>query len=350
METVEESHLLKELDSMTMSHKKNMMQIAAFQTMADAIYGINIAKIKEFAMIKDAQITRGLSDSPYIMGMAVLRGHPYPLVNLLRWLGDENPENSDINNYSILVLTEFNQSLIAFPVKKIITIASKSSENLERTDTTDNKITYITHISTSKVRSKRRRKNRRKRMRDVTKDATLNSSQKVEDGDEKICFVLDVERMLDEVFPAISEHKLSDFEALHKRKIQSNKTLAVLEDSPVATKILEQTFKNADINILYFNNGLEFKAWYIKNEEHAKDALGCVITDIEMPMMDGYKVVEFIRSKSKDLPIVINTSMSNVGVVKKLEDMGANMFIPKTEPLKIYEAVEKYMEVTRENS
>lgn len=347
MEKVQEGNLLKELDDMTMSHKKNMMQIAAFQTMSDAVYGINIAKIKEFAMIKDAQFTKGLSDSPFIMGMAVLRGRPYPLVNLLRWLGDNNPENSKIDNYNILVLTEFNQSLIAFPVKKIITIASKSSEELERTDTTDTKVTYITHISTSKVRSKRRRKNRHKRKREESLELVTKNSDEAQN--EAICFVLDVEKMLEEVFPAISQHKLHDFEALHKHKISSNKTLAILEDSPIATKILEKIFKDADINILYFNNGLEFKAWYIKNETHAKDALGCVITDIEMPMMDGYKAVEFIRSKSKDLPIIINTSMSNVGVVKKLEDMGANLFIPKTEPLKIYEAVEKYMGLKHEN-
>jgi two-component system, chemotaxis family, chemotaxis protein CheV len=349
METEEKSNLLKELESMTMSHKKNIMQIAAFQTMADAVYGINIAKIREFAMIKDAQITKGLSDNPLIMGMAVLRGHPYPLVNLLRWLGDEKADNQNIENYNILVLTEFNQTLIAFPVKKIITIASKSSEELERTDTTDNKLTYITHISTSKVRSKRRRKHRSRKKKHEKLDVAVKPENETED-DDVLCFVIDVERMLDEVFPAISGHKLHDFEAVHKESIKSNKTLAVLEDSPVATKILEKTFKNAGINILYFNNGMEFKAWYLKNEEHAKDSLGCVITDVEMPMMDGYKVVEFVREKSKDIPIIINTSMSNVGVVKKLEDMGANMFIPKTEPLKIYEAVEKYMEVKREDS
>lgn len=348
MEKEEKSNLLKELESMTMSHKKNIMQIAAFQTMADAVYGINIAKIREFAMIKDAQITKGLSDNPLIMGMAVLRGHPYPLVNLLRWLGDEKHENQNIENYNILVLTEFNQTLIAFPVKKIITIASKSSEELERTDTTDKKLTYITHISTSKVRSKRRRKHHTKRKKKENLDVAVKVEE--ESGDDVICFVIDVEKMLDEVFPAISGHKLHDFEAMHKESIKTNKTLAILEDSPVATKILEKTFSHSGINILYFNNGLEFKAWYLKNEAHAKDSLGCVITDVEMPMMDGYKVVEFVREKSKDIPIIINTSMSNVGVVKKLEDMGANMFIPKTEPLKIYEAVEKYMGVKREDS
>lgn len=343
MERIEDSDLLKELDDMTMSHKKNMMQIAAFQTMTDAIYGINIAKIKEFAMIKDASITKGMSDNPHIMGMAVLRGHPFPLVNMLKWIGNTDPENEKIENYNILVLTEFNQSLIAFPVSKILTIASKSSEDLERTDTTDNKITYITRIDTSKARSKRRRKKRRKnaKQEEVEKVALTKNE---EDSDEKICFVLDVEKMLDEVFPEVSNHKLHDFEALGKGKIKSKKILAVLEDSPVAVKIIEKTFERSGLEILYFNNGFEFKAWYVKNTLKAKE-LGCVITDIEMPMMDGYKVVDFIRSKDKSLPIIVNTSMSNIGVVKKLEDMGADLFVPKTEPTKIYEAVTKFMEV-----
>jgi len=343
MERIEDSDLLKELDDMTMSHKKNMMQIAAFQTMTDAIYGINIAKIKEFAMIKDASITKGMSDNPNIMGMAVLRGHPFPLVNMLKWLGNTNPANEKLENYNILVLTEFNQSLVAFPVSKILTIASKSSEDLERTDTTDNKITYITRINTNKARSKKRRKKRGKKAKfeEIEKIAITKNE---EDSDEKICFVLDVEKMLDEVFPGISGHKLHDFEALGKGKIKSKKTLAILEDSPVAIKILEKTFEHSGLDILYFNNGFEFKAWYVKNPAKVQE-LGCVITDVEMPMMDGYKVVDFIRSKNKKLPIIVNTSMSNIGVVKKLEDMGANLFVPKTEPTKIYEAVTKFMEV-----
>lgn len=345
MEHNNDSRLLKELDDMTMSHKKNVMQIAAFQSMTDAIYGINIAKIKEFAMIKDAQITTGMSDNPMIMGMAVLRGHPFPLVNLLKWLGNQDSNNEDINHYNILVLAEFNQSLIAFPVTKIITIASKSSEDLDRTDTTDSKITYITKIVPNKKRTKKRRKHRKKKKSvEVNKQETV---QKEDQEDEKICFVIDVEKMLDEVFPEVSGHKLHDFEALGKKKINSSKTLAILEDSPVAVKILEKTFQHSGLNVVYFNNGFEFKAWFIKNPQKAAQ-LGCVITDVEMPMMDGYKVVDFLRSKTQDLPIIVNTSMSNVGVMKKLEDMGANMFIPKTEPTKIYEAVEKLMGVTNE--
>ncbi len=348
MERIDDSDLLKELDDMTMSHKKNMMQIAAFQTMTDAIYGINIAKIKEFAMMKDASITRGMSDNPHIMGMAVLRGHPFPLVNMLKWLGNTDPENEKIDNYNILVLTEFNQSLIAFPVSKIITIASKSSEDLERTDTTDNKITYITRINTNKTRSKRRRRRKKHKRTPLEESKKVALTKNEEESDEKICFVLDVEKMLDEVFPEVSGHKLHDFKALGIGRINSKKTLAILEDSPVAVKILEKTFERSGLNISYFSNGFEFKAWYLKNPMKSKE-LGCIITDVEMPMMDGYKVVEFLRSKDKKVPIIVNTSMSNIGVVKKLEDMGANLFVPKTEPTKIYDAVTKFMEANNDN-
>lgn len=112
------SKLLNELDNMTMSHKQNVMQIAAFQTINDVVYGINIAKIKEFAMIKDAQVTQGLSANPYQIGIAVLRGESFPIINLVKWLGKDVPKGDELEGYDIFIVCEFNQSLVAFPVKK----------------------------------------------------------------------------------------------------------------------------------------------------------------------------------------------------------------------------------------
>ncbi len=344
MQQSHQSELLKELEDMTMSHKKNVMQIAAFQTITDAVYGINIAKIKEFAMIKDAQITKGLSENPLVMGVAVLRNHPVPLVNLIKWLGVRGEDTDNLDNYNILVMCEFNQSLIAFPVNKILTIASKSSEELERSETTDSKVTYVTRIQINKARSRRRRNRHKKQFRQYQSEVSDVKIAEEEENSELICFVLDVEKMLDEIFPEIKTKKLAELQTLHVHSIHSNQLLAIIEDSPVARKVLEKTFEQAGINTLYFGNGLEFKAWYVKNAEQAAKNLGCVITDIEMPMMDGYKVVEFIREKNPTLPIIVNTSMSNVGVIKKLEDMGVNEFIPKTEPAKIYQAVQTFME------
>jgi two-component system chemotaxis response regulator CheV len=342
------SKLLNELDSMTMSHKQNIMQIAAFQTNDDVIYGINIAKIKEFAMIKDAQITQGMSANPYQMGIAVLRGESFPIINLTKWLGNDKGNANDLKDYDIFVVSEFNQSLIAFPVKKILMIASKQAEELERPSTTDNKMTYITKIELNKER-RLSRKRRRKQKHKKDTDSSTNMSAIVDTGigeNEKICFVLDVEQMLEDIFPNITQQKikeLEEFEDIHP--IKTDKIVVICEDSPVATSILHKTLDQTGVEMHYFANGMEFQKWAIKMP-NLSEKLGCVITDVEMPLVDGFQVVEYVKNEiGKHVPVIVNTSMSNIGVVKKLEDMGVNVFIPKTEPLKVYRAVKEFLEV-----
>lgn len=345
MEEKRHSKLLSELDNMTMSHRQNIMQIAAFQTVGDVIYGINIAKIKEFAMIKDAQVTSGLSDNPYQMGIAVLRGESFPIVNLTKWLGNTPSEEHKLDEYDIFIVSEFNQNLIAFPVKKILMIASKHAEELERPSTTNAKMTYITRIELNQER--RRSRKRRKKQLHTDKQADLkpilNDSGIGEN--EKICFVLDVEQMLEDIFPAVTQrkiHELEEFEDI--QPIHSDKLVVICEDSHVATSVMHKTLDKTGVETHYFTNGMEFQRWAIKTPDAAK-RIGCVITDIEMPLMDGFQVVDFVKNEiDSAIPIIVNTSMSNIGIVKKLEDMGVNLFIPKTEPLKIYKAVKTFME------
>ncbi len=340
------SKLLNELDSMTMSHKQNIMQIAAFQTVGDVVYGINIAKIKEFAMIKDAQITRGLSENPYQLGIAVLRGESFPIINLTKWLGNQDANNgNDLDKYDIFVVSEFNQSLIAFPVKKILTIASKQAQELERPSTTDTKITYVTRIELNQERRISRRRRKKMRAKGVSEVRETKLARDDLDKNERICFVLDVEQMLEDIFPNITQHKIQELEEFEEiEKIQTNKSLVICEDSPVASSIIHKTLDKTGIEAHYFSNGMEFQKWAIKNAHLVKN-IGCVITDIEMPLMDGFQVVEYVKNEiDGSIPIIVNTSMSNIGVVKKLEDMGVNMFIPKTEPLRIYRAVKEFME------
>jgi len=346
MEERRHSKLLNELENMTMSHKQNIMQIAAFQTVGDVIYGINIAKIKEFAMIKDAQVTTGLSDNPYQMGIAVLRGESFPIVDLTKWLGSDPAGRHSLNEFDIFVVSEFNQSLIAFPVKKILMIASKRAEELERPSTTNAKMTYITKIE---LNQDRRRSRKRRRSTHHSAKEVISSKPVLNDSgigeNEKICFVLDVEQMLEDIFPGVTARKIHELEEFEEvEPIQTSKLLVICEDSHIATSILHKTLDKTGIETRYFANGMEFQKWAIKNREESSK-IGCVITDIEMPLMDGFQVVDYVKNEiNRGIPVIVNTSMSNIGVVKKLEDMGVNMFIPKTEPLKIYRAVKEFME------
>jgi two-component system, chemotaxis family, chemotaxis protein CheV len=343
MDEHRQSKLLNELESMTQAHKQNIMQIAAFEILGDTVYGINIAKIKEFAMIKDAQITQGLSSNPYQTGIAVLRGESFPIISLTKWLEEnKSAEHDALQAYDIFIVCEFNQSLVAFPVKKILTIASKHSSELERPSTTESKVTYITKIELNKDR--RRSKRRRRKFKHHVK--TLSEAQEKQDTQvEKICFVLDVEQMLEDIFPDITRYKMHELEAFEGiGPIDTDKILVICEDSRVASSILHKTFDTTGVETFYFANGMEFQKWALKQKDLAK-RLGCVITDIEMPLMDGFQVVEYVKNEvDSSIPIIVNTSMSNIGVVKKLEDMHVDSFIPKTEPLKIYQAVKKFLE------
>jgi two-component system chemotaxis response regulator CheV len=221
-------------------------------------------------------------------------------------------------------------------------IASKQSSELERPSTTQSKITYITKIELNQDR--RRSRKRRKKIKHKVEDITSTKIGHTIAENEKVCFVLDVEQMLEDIFPNITErkiHELEEFEDI--QKIDTNKVLVICEDSPVATSIIRKTLEQTGIETLYFANGMEFQKWAIRNKDAVKK-LGCVITDIEMPIMDGFQVVDYVKNEIDSMiPIIVNTSMSNIGVVKKLEDMGVDMFIPKTEPLKIYRAVKDFM-------
>lgn len=345
MEEKQRSKLLRELDDMTMSHKQNIMQIAAFQTVGDVIYGINIAKIKEFIMIKDAQVTLGLSDNPYQLGIAVLRGESFPIVDLTKWLGNDKNSEHKLDEYDIFIVSEFNQSLIAFPVKKILTIVSKHAEELERPSTTNAKMTYITRIAlnTDRRRSRKRHRSLSHTSNQQAEKAAYKESEAPEK--EKICFVIDVEQMLEDIFPGVSQQKMKELEEFEDIKpITTDKVLVICEDSTVASSILRKALEKTEVEIFFFSNGMEFQRWSIQYPE-LTNRIGCVITDIEMPLVDGFQVVDFVKNEiDASIPVIVNTSMSNVGVVKKLEDMGVDVFIPKTEPLKIYKAVKQFME------
>jgi len=73
--------------------------------------------------------------------------------------------------------------------------------------------------------------------------------------------------------------------------------------------------------------------------------VGMVITDLEMPRRDGYQVIKHIRESRNlsDIPIVVNTSMSNEGVQKKVMEMGAVGFIPKTDPENFVGSIREFM-------
>jgi len=300
------------------------MQISAFKLIDDEelpIYGINISKVKSFEMVENIKITSTFNQNKFLMGIGHIRNDTVSIVNLAEWMGithlSKNPKE-----YKYLILCEFNETKIAFVCNKIIRIYSKEATELEKINEIgdDEKITYVTKINLS--------------------DELLQNNQK-----EELCLILDVERMLFDLFPKLVEQKIKNLENLESFK-NNGKIILIAEDSQAAINALEKVFEKIDIKSLFFKDGNEIINWLDENKKDGKN-IGIIITDLEMPIKDGYRVIDYVKKTDeyKNLPLYAHSSMSNVGAIEKTKSLGVDGFIPKFNPEILLEIIKKHLSI-----
>ena len=301
------------ISSNTEGYKNNTMQIAVFElSMNDTKFGINVNKVKSFIRYKDIKVVELPDKESLQLGFCIIRDTTYPLIDLDSWLGGERNKEE----YDVLILAEYNKSHVAFPVKKIYRIFNKESNELEKSDLLKDKVTYVTRIDLS------------------------SSLDDKEESQEDLCMILDVEKVLYD----IQGTKEIDDSMLLIENDSFTKEILVAEDSTMAIKIIDKILTKIGVKFQIFNNG-EKLINHLKSLPKEKiDNIGVILTDIEMPIKDGFQVIQNMKSDKnlKDLPIVVNSSMSNQGVKDKCNSLGANQFIEKTEPETIASIVNKY--------
>jgi two-component system chemotaxis response regulator CheV len=94
-----------------------------------------------------------------------------------------------------------------------------------------------------------------------------------------------------------------------------------------------------------FNNGKEIIECLKSLDEEGINDIGVIITDLEMPYVDGYQVLSYIKNSPqfKHIPVFVNTSMSNEGVITKVEELGAVGFVAKTNPKEFIRQIEQHI-------
>lgn len=341
------------------SFKHNTMQITAFKILGtDTTFGINVNKVISFVRWEDCHFSLNVGSSNQgIIGLANVRGETYPLVSFESWL--ELP--FDINDYENVILCEFNRLQIAFPVKSIQRIYNKTSSELEKSDLFDGKITYITKIekesfSDNKLKVKLTRLKKKKRIKELHKKELTpfmislreKEEQEIKELEKKInsekferkeelCLVLDVETLISDLFKT-EETLIAN--SVKNIKHNFTKKLLIAEDSKAATAILRKLLSNANIEYQFFTNGKDLLDFLEKTD---LETIGVIISDIEMPEMDGFTLLKNIKEKYGEfIPVVMNSSMSNRGVHDKVKALGAEGFIPKTDPEAIVNIINKY--------
>ena len=121
-----ENYIQKNVDYITKSYLRNVMQLAIFHTGSNKIYAINISKIQTFLIKESIEITKTPSADGLVNGVINLRGEYITIVNLDKWIGDGNI-NDDV--YKIIIVCNYNERKIGILVKDIIKIEEKNSSD-----------------------------------------------------------------------------------------------------------------------------------------------------------------------------------------------------------------------------
>ena len=281
------------VEQMTQGHLRNVQQLAVFYTGHNNIYAINIAKVKAFIITEEVAINDTPKDTNIIAGIATIRGEPVTLINLDAWLG---LKPFDTKEYKLIIFCEFNHKKIGFLVKDMLDIVEKTTQELRHTEETNSKITYTTYV-------------------------------KVNNKDE-LCTVFNAEQLLRDI--KWTDDGGRDIKKYVEGKIHSSKKILAAEDSAVAREVLHKFFNQIEVEYEIYPNGGEL---IDRLEKLDVDTIGLVITDIEMPGTDGYQVASFIKNNSKyeHIPVVVNSSMTTDAVRGKMNRIGVDAFVGKTD-------------------
>ncbi len=275
----------------------NELEVLEF-TICGNHYGINVAKVREILTM--TEITPIPNSHPCIEGIFMPRDTIITVINLVKALGF--PEKMDKNN-DMLIVTNFNNLNIAFDVDQVLGIHRVSWQDIVKPDSTVN--APGAGIATGII----------KKMQDLI-------------------IILDFERIVEEICPETSI-KMSQIRQLGERE-RNSIPIIMAEDSPMLQKLVENALTSAGYtNLQVFANGQE--AWdkllELKKNNGVDYGVKCVLTDIEMPQMDGHRLIRLIKSDDalKHLPIIIFSSLINDDMKRKGERLGADAQISKPE-------------------
>ena len=293
------------VEQMTQGHLRNVQQLAVFYTGHNNIYAINIAKVKAFIITEEVTINDTPTDSPVIAGIATIRGEPITLINLDVWLGNKTLEQDE---YKLIIFCEFNHKKVGFLIRDMLDIVEKTTEELRNSEEQNSKITYTTYV-------------------------------KVQDKDE-LCTVFNAEQLLQDI--GWTDNGDKAVQKYVEAPLGDTKLVLAAEDSGVAREVLTKFFEKARIPFEIYNNG---KQLLERLEELDINRIGMVITDIEMPETDGYQVAQFIKDNNrfKHIPVIVNSSMTTDAVKNKMDAIGVEGFIGKTDIQSLYAVVKQHL-------
>lgn len=301
------SGVMASVDQRTQLAGRNRLELLMFRLGGRQLYGINVFKVRE--VLQCPKLSTVPRSHSVVRGIANIRGKTITIMDLSMAIG--GPPIQDIEN-SFVIISEYNRSVQGFLVHEVDRIVNLNWKDIHAppsgTAAGASYLTAVTHV------------------------------------DDKMVSVIDVERILAEVVGAkeVLSQEMVDRVGTQERK---KNLILVSDDSVVARKQICKTLEaDMSMELVTAKNGQQaldiLKGWADDNDPKL-DRLALIISDIEMPEMDGYTFTTSVRAdeRLKDLYIILHTSMSGVFNQDMVNKVGADKFIAKFDPDLLAEAV-----------
>lgn len=265
------------------------------------LYGINVFKVREIMTMPT--VTPIAAASEYVIGAADIRGQIIPVIDLPKLIGC-NPSRGR----NILLVTEFARTTQGFAVEEVDDIVRLEwNQVLSADGTAGGKL--------------------------VTSIARIDGNTE----DSRLAQVVDVEQALRDVFPAQYPAVQPDEVGMPVQLPAGAKILAA-DDSGFARKLIEQGLDAMGLDYVMTKTGLE--AWNTLDKiardaqakgKRARDSVALVLTDLEMPEMDGFMLTRRIKGdeRTKDIPVVIHSSLTGQANEAHVKNAGASGYVAK---------------------
>lgn len=291
--------VLDGVDQRTQLAGQNRLELLLFSLGGKQVYGINVFKVQE--VIRCPKLSHLPQSHPVVKGVANIRGKTISVIDLSMALGRE--PIGDIEN-AFMIVSEYNRSTQGFLVNSVDRIINMHWDEILPPPKGMGDATYLTAVTN------------------------------VEDS---LVEIIDVEKVHAEISGA-SDEVSESVVAEGKASLTVPRHVLVADDSAVARKQITRTLDQLGIESTVANDGAEaleiLNAWAEEGGQSVSERIALIISDVEMPRMDGYTLATEIRKnpKLKDLYIILHTSLSGVFNQAMVEKVGANQFIPKFKP------------------
>ena len=293
----------------------NELEIVEF-LIGSNTYGINVAKVREIIRFPEATVPVPNEHSS-LEGIVNLRGQVVPIINLQKHLG----LNDDIDRASsYVIVSEFNNSMVGFCVREVVGIQRLSWQQIE----------HLTGMTSSE-------------------SGSVTAVIKLED---RMILLLDFEKITADIYPDSGMKSESEILEVEDQQgvDRSANTVFVAEDSKYIMKIIVTTLEKAGYKVMSANDGQ--LAWdkltSIINSENFRtieDHINIVVSDIEMPQMDGLHLIKNIKTNDtlRNLPCIVFSSLISTEMSLKCKSVGADAQISKPEIAGLVDLVDNFL-------